>query len=257
MSVKVERYGESAWLHFGEGNRGNALTRATRLQLLEELKQIADDDSIRAVVLEGRGDHFCTGQDVRVHHEALVHEPESIQGATRREFSPIVQMVTSMPKPVIACLRGTVAGAGLGLALACDLRIAAADTRFSTSFTRIGLGPDSGVSYFLPRLVGISRATDYLLRPRVIDSAEAVSVGLLHEIVDPVEVRVREIAAELASGPTLAYAAVKDTLGHSAIDLAGALDREAQWQEQLVMTRDHFTAVEAFVKKTTPTFKAC
>ena len=243
-------------VHCGEGNRGNALTRSTRLQLLEQLKQIADDDSIRAVVLEGRGDNFCAGQDVRVHHEALVHEPESIQGSTRREFSPIVQMVTKMPKPVIACLRGAVAGAGLGLALACDLRIGAADTRFSTSFTRIGLGPDSGVSYFLPSLVGMSRATDYLLRPRVIDSSEAISVGLLHEIVDPVEERVREIATELASGPTLAYAAVKDTLGHSGADLAAVLDREARWQEQLVMTRDHFAAVEAFVNKKTPTFEA-
>lgn len=256
MAVSVELKQGCAWVRFGNGENRNALTAETRAGLLEELTRIAGDGNVRAVVLVGEGGNFCAGQDLAVHHRAIVEHPEIVHGATRREFSPIIETIAKMPKPVIACLRGAVAGAGLGLALASDLRVAATDTKISTAFTAIALGPDSGVSYFLPRLVGLSRATEYLLRPRMIRADESVSVGLVHEVSDTVEERVAEIASELAAGPTLAFAAVKETLAQGWVELSSALAAESDWQERLVGTRDHFAAVEAFVNRALPTFEA-
>lgn len=256
MTVSVELRQGCAWVRFGSGEKRNALTAETRAGLLKELTRLAGDDLVRAVVLAGVGENFCAGQDLAVHHKAITEHPEVVRGSTRREFSPIIETIARMPKPVIACLRGAVAGAGLGLALASDLRIVAADTKISTAFTAIALGPDSSVSYFLPRYVGVSRATEYLLRPRIIRADEAVSVGLAHEMSDPVEERVAEIASELAAGPTLAFAAVKETLAQGWVGLSAALAAEADWQEKLVDTRDHLVAVEAFMNKARPSFEA-
>lgn len=243
-----------AWVRFGTGERGNAMTPAVRTGLREALSEVGADALVRAVVLEGVGENFCAGADLRRHHDALMNDPASVTGSTRREFSPIVTEVATMPKPVVACLRGAVAGAGLGLALAADLRLASRATRFSTAFTTIGLGPDSGVSRSLPRLIGESRATDLLLRPRSVEAEEAERIGLVHEVSDDVGARVREIGLELASGPTFAYAAVKATLRAGQGTLEEALEAEASWQERAAQTLDHRAAVEAFLSKLAPTY---
>lgn len=244
----------AAWLRFGTGERGNSMTPDVRTALREALSAVGENPLVRAVVLEGSGEHFCGGADLQRHHEALTNDPGSVTGSTRREFSPIITAVATMPKPVIACLRGVVAGAGLGLALAADLRLASPTTRFSTAFTAIGLGPDSGVSHFLPRLVGGSRAVDLLLRPRLVRAQEAEEIGLVHEVNNDVDARAWEVARELASGPTFAYAAVKATLRAGQGTLKEALEAEASWQERAAQTRDHHAAVAAFISRQAPTY---
>lgn len=254
MPVSVTTTDGLAWVQFGDGKRGNALTPSVRTGLREELERLSRDSTLRALVLEGTGAHFCAGADLRGHYEALMRDPASVTGGTRREFSPIISMLDEVPIPTIACLRGVVAGAGLGLAVACDLRIADTTTRFSTAFTAIGLGPDSGVSHFLPRLVGFPLATDLLLRPRQVESSEALTVGLVHEVVEDSRARTSQVGAELATGATFAYAAVKATLRAGQESLSTALQVEADWQERAAQTRDHWAAVDAFVNNSTPTF---
>lgn len=254
MPVSITTSNGLTWLRFGDGERGNALTPSVRKALLQTLEELSADSSLRAVVLEGTGKHFCAGADLHSHYQALKTDPSSVTGGTRREFSPIISMLSELPVPTIASLRGAVAGAGLGLALACDLRIADTTTRFSTAFTAIGLGPDSGVSHFLPRLVGLPLATDLMLRPRQVEAEEAKQISLVHEVVADSQQRARKVGSELAAGATFAYAAVKATLRAGQGNLSTALQVEADWQEHAAQTNDHRSAVEAFVNKSTPTF---
>lgn len=254
MAVKTTVEDGLAWLQFGTGERGNAMTPQVRAGLRSALMEIHEDSTVRALVLEGTGNHFCAGADLEAHHRALTEDPASITGSTRREFSPIIEILADLPIPVVALLRGIVAGAGLGLALASDIRIAAPSTQFSTAFATIGLGSDSGVSYFLPRLIGHTRAVDLLLRPRPIDAQEALAIGLVHEVDDHAPQRVREVSQEFAQGPSFAYRAIKSALASESSSLSAALETEALWQEQAAQTRDHLHAVEAFVNKETPTY---
>lgn len=256
MTVTTALDGGLAWVHFGTGERANALTTAIRQDLLATLTRLAAESTVRAVVLQGRGDHFCAGQDLSQHHERLEADPDSIDGMVRREFNPIIKTIASMPKPVVAALTGAVTGAGLGLALACDLRLSSTTAKFSTSFARVGLGPDSGVSWFLPRLVGSATAADLLLRPRIVDAAEALALGLVHEVHPPEDLteRARAVGAEFAAGPTVAYAAIKATLAASVGSLESSLDAEGTWQGIASTTGDHTGAVAAFINKQTPRF---
>ncbi len=128
----------------------NSLTTAAKDGLLEALREVADDRSVRAVVLSGSGRAFCAGQDLAEHAEALAADPEHAFDTVERHYAPIVQSLSTMPKPVIASINGTCAGAGIGFALACDLRIAAAGVKFAPAFTGIGLTADSGLSATLP-----------------------------------------------------------------------------------------------------------
>ncbi len=257
MTVEVELTDRLARVSFGSGQRANALTAETRRGLRSELERLAADPRVRAVLLQGRGGHFCAGQDLAQHVERLADGPAAIGDMVRKEFSPIIAAITAMPKPVIALLDGGVAGAGLGLALACDLRVAAETARLGTAFAGVALGPDSGVSWFLPRLVGRATALDLLLRPRMVEATEALHLGLVHEVVAPDELAQRgeALGEELAEGPTIAYAAVKATLGGSADTLARSLEAEAEWQTVAAGSHDHRAAVDAFIAKQRPIFR--
>lgn len=257
MTVDISVHVGLAWLRFGTGERANALTTQTRRELRQQLEQLAEDPRVRAVVLQGQGGHFSAGQDLDRHQERLAGGAEAIGVMVREEFTPIVLAITQMPKPVVACLEGAATGAGLGLALACDLRIASADARLGTAFTKVGLGPDSGVSWFLPRLVGQSRAVELLLRPRLVPAPEAEQLGMVHEVVpgESVAARAREVGRELAEGPTVAYAATKATLAAASGTLAETLEAESVWQTTAAGTHDHRAAVQAFIDKQQPIFQ--
>lgn len=257
MTVDVELRRGLARVLFGSGQRANALTTETRHALRSALEQLTADSDVRAVLLQGRAGHFCAGQDLAQHTERLADGPEAIGTMVRQEFSPIVTTITAMRKPVIALLEGAVAGAGLGLALACDLRIAAGTARLGTAFTGVALGPDTGVSWFLPRLVGRATALDLLLRPRMVAAPEALELGLVHEVVeaDALMERGGAIGEELANGPTIAYGAVKATLALSESGLARSLEAEAEWQTVAAGSYDHREAVDSFFAKQRPDFR--
>ena len=177
----IERAGAVATITLNRPDRGNALTTTMKSELLDALTHAGDDAGVRAVVLTGAGTAFCAGQDLAEHAAALDHDPASAFATIERHYAPIVVTLTTMPKPVLAAINGTCVGAGLALALACDLRIAAAGARLATAFTAIGLTCDSALSATLVRAVGAARSSEHAVASRVQTIAQEVSSGIDHE----------------------------------------------------------------------------
>jgi 2-(1,2-epoxy-1,2-dihydrophenyl)acetyl-CoA isomerase len=253
-SVTVERGGAVASVVLPSP----ALSLAVKEGLLASLRAVAADDQVRAVVLAGTGRAFCVGQDLAEHAAALEADPATALDTVQEHYNPIVTALMTMPKPVVAAVNGTCVGAGLGFVLACDFVVMAETAVLGTAFTGIGLTCDSGLSVTLPAAVGMARARALLLRPTTFSAEQAVFWGLPFELVPPDQVRpVAEVlAAELAAGPTAAYAETKQLLidGMSR-PLAGSLAAEAAAQRRLGTTADHGNAVRAFLAKQKPTFQ--
>ncbi|MGH3930910.1 MAG: enoyl-CoA hydratase/isomerase family protein [Pseudonocardiaceae bacterium] len=256
--VLVEREGKTVVLTLNRPDRYNALNHELRAALLIALRDVADDAAVRAVVLTGAGRGFCVGQDLDEHAATLHTDPSSALRAVTEHYNPITRTLTGMPKPVIAAINGSCAGAGLGFAMSCDLRIAAEGTKFSTAFTGIGLTADSGLSASLTRALGASRAGELLLLSEPFTAEQAAEWGLVRSVVAAEAVReaALALAGRLAEGPTLAYAEVKQALRLGATAaLDEILDHEAAAQTRLGVTRDHAAAVTAFLAKQRPTFE--
>ena len=235
----------------------NALTAETKVALLATLRDCSTDDAVRAVILTGAGQAFCSGQDLREHAELLSSGSAPLD-TVRQHYNPIIETIAGMPKPVIAALPGVAAGAGAGLAFACDFRIAAERASLLLAFARVGLGADSGTSWTLQRLVGMARATQMLMLAEPFDAATALDLGLLTSVVPDAELpeAAAALAARLASGPTLAYAAIKEGLLYSSSHgLRESLDNEADLQVRLGSTEDHQAATLAFVNKQAPVYQ--
>src|SRR5207248_1804578 len=190
----------------------NSLTVELKEDLLEALREAADDDAVRAVVLTGSGKAFCAGQDLKEHVGLLQAGDPAPLHTVKEHYNPIVRTIVSMPKPVIAAVNGSAAGAGAAFAYASDLRIAGSSASFLMAFANVGLGPDSGASWTLQRLVGLGRAAELMLLARSVDAAEALKIGLVTEVVPDEELagRAQAVAAKLAAGPTGAYAKIKN-----------------------------------------------
>lgn len=236
---------------------GPALNREVKEGLLGSLRAVAADDRVRAVVLAGTGRAFCVGQDLAEHAAALDKDPATALDTVRDHYNPIVTLLATMPKPVVAAVHGTCVGAGLGLVLACDLVVMAEGATLGTAFTGIGLTCDSGLSVTLPAAVGLARARALLLRPATFTAEQAVSWGLPFGLVPAGEVlaSARALAAELAAGPTAAFAETKRLLADGASrPLADSLAAESDAQHRLGPTADHGDAVRAFLAKRKPVF---
>jgi 2-(1,2-epoxy-1,2-dihydrophenyl)acetyl-CoA isomerase len=246
----------------------NALDTATKQALLDALQRAADDSAVRAVVLTGSGRAFCVGQDLREHASLLAAAREAASGqagggfqlddTVRDHYNPIVTLITTMPKPVVAAVNGVAAGAGAAFTFACDVRLVAQSAGFNLAFAAIGLSSDSGSSWNLPRLVGLARAKELLLFPRTVDADEALRLGLATRVVpdDELPAAAAELAARLAAGPTMAYAAIRDALAFSQThDLAESLEHEAGLMGRTGRSEDHAAAVQSFLAKEQPTFQ--
>ena len=236
----------------------NALTVELKEALLPAVDEVAGDDSVRAVVITGSGKAFCVGQDLGEHAANLERDATTAFDTVREHYNPLVRSVTGMPKPVIAAVNGPCVGAGLGLALAADLRIAAEGTTFSTAFTGIGLTADTGLSASLAHAVGVARATELLLCGDTFTADEARNWGLVRDVVPAAEVldTALVLARRLAAGPTAAYAEVKAAVRFGAVnEMPAVLEHEADAQARLATTRDHRAAVADFLAKKTPTFE--
>ncbi|PXY30796.1 enoyl-CoA hydratase/isomerase family protein [Prauserella flavalba] len=235
--------------------RTPALTARGKAALREALEGLATDDAVRAVVLTGTGKAFCVGQDLAEHAEALREDPATAFATIDEHYNPIVTALATMPKPVVAAVNGTCVGAGLGFALACDVRVVADTARFGTAFTGIGLAPDSGLSATLARAVGVARASELILLAEPFTAEQAREWGIAGRVVPAAELpgEADRLAARLAGGPTLAYAEAKRALA-AAFPLADVLATEGAAQARLGLTADHRGAVEAFLAKEKPTF---
>ena len=233
------------------------LTSESRRELLAAVESVGTDPSVRAVLLTGSGRAFCVGQDLGQHVEALRGNAALSLSVVEDEYNPLVRAVAGLRVPLVVGINGACAGAGLGMALAGDLRVAAAGAKFTTAFTGIGLGSDSALAWRLVHAVGAARAAELLLLPEPFSAETALQWGLVNRVVeaDGVIAEARALAVRLASGPTAAYAAVKHVLSAAATDsLEQTLDREAALQVQLGRTADHAEAVEAFLAKRAPRF---
>ena len=237
-----------------------ALTLEVKGQLLAALREAAASTTARAVLLLGSDKAFCVGQDLAEHARTLQEGTGGPALNTVREhYNPIVLALESIRVPIVVGIGGACVGAGMGFALAGDVRVAARRAKFGTAFTGIGLASDSGLAARLVASVGQSRAMELMLLGTLFSAERALELGLVTEVVDDDawEERARELAATLASGPTSAFVAVKREVRAAAEGgrpLAELLEEEADLQQQLGATADHVGAVNAFVNKRTPTF---
>jgi 2-(1,2-epoxy-1,2-dihydrophenyl)acetyl-CoA isomerase len=235
----------------------NSLTIPLKEDLLAALREAAEDVSVRAVVLSGAGRAFCAGQDLREHVGLLQANDPAPLSTVEQHYNPLIQTVTAMPKPVIAAVNGTAAGAGASLAYASDLRIAARSAKFLMAFANVALTADSGASWTLPRLVGYGRAMEMLLLAQPVEAEEALRIGLVNRVVPDGDAlaEAQALATRMAAGPTTAYAKIKQAmLAAASAELDGALAVEATTQAEAGRTADHHEAVEAFVAKRPPSF---
>jgi 2-(1,2-epoxy-1,2-dihydrophenyl)acetyl-CoA isomerase len=237
----------------------NAVNEKMGEELLDALRAADQDEEVRCVILTGRGRAFCAGEDI----QALRSDYERGQNPRLGErllhkYNPIIRQIRQMEKPVIAAVNGVAAGAGAGIAYACDIRIASEPAKFLQAFIRVGLVPDSGTSFFLPRLVGFAKALELSLTGEELSARDAERFGLVCKVVPQEDLAKtsRELALRFARGPTLGIGLTKRALNKSiSTDLEGVLQYESHLQELAGATSDHVEAVKAFFERRKPIFK--
>jgi 2-(1,2-epoxy-1,2-dihydrophenyl)acetyl-CoA isomerase len=249
-AVQTTRDGAVATVTLARPEKLNALDRATRWELIGALRDVAADAGVRAVVLTGTGRAFCVGQDLAAVEE-LDHADETVAGS----YNPIAQTVADMPKPVIAAINGAAVGAGLGLALACDLRLAAETASFSCAFGKVGLVPDTGVSWHLVRELGYARAFALASLGRTFSAEQAKDYGLVNRVLPAEELAAgaAELAGLMAAGPAHALALTKRQFrAVGEISFEAALAMEARHQGDAAAHPDHLEGRTAFAEKRPP-----
>ena len=251
--VRVERDAGVAIITLDRPGVLNAFDEATTVALAAAVTEVAADPWVRAVVITGAGRAFSAGQDLRDRAAALEGGTELRLGdELRRRYHPITLAIRRMRKPVIAAVNGIAAGAGLGLAAACDVRVAAASASFRAAWSRVGLVPDAGSAFFLPRLIGWGRAIDLIISGDPVQSAEALRIGLVTRVWpdDEFDAAWRSYARSVAAGATEAYALSKEGLDAAwDRDLAAFLEIEAGLQDRAGRSRDYAEGVHAFLAK--------
>ena len=236
----------------------NALNNQLLDELNRALSDLGSDDKVRCLVITGAGRAFCAGADLGELKNLYMKGSAPLLGdSLRRRFNPIIERIRRMEKPVIGMINGSAAGAGLGLAMACDIRIASEKASFVEAFAKVGLVPDSGTSYFMPRLIGISKTMELAFTGEAIDASEANKLGLVNKVVPHEELErvVAEYSAKLARGATRGMGLSKRAI-HHALDstIHEALEFEASLQEMAGRTSDHKEGVVAFFEKRSPRF---
>jgi 2-(1,2-epoxy-1,2-dihydrophenyl)acetyl-CoA isomerase len=257
--ITYERDGGVGWITLTRPDRLNALTSVMSDELCDVLEEIRGDDEVRAVVLTGAGRGFCAGQDLTEFRDAYASgDRPDIEQHLAETYHRLIPLIVETPKPVIAGVNGVAAGAGLSLAIACDVRIASDEARLTQAFVKIGLIPDSGGTYLLPRVVGYAKALELSIGGDMLDAAEAHRINLINRVVpaDSFADELREYAERLAAMPTLAIGETKRLLRDAlTLDLHDAMQREGEAQARMGKTEDHLEGVMAFAEKRDPTFK--
>jgi 2-(1,2-epoxy-1,2-dihydrophenyl)acetyl-CoA isomerase len=251
--VETRREGAVLTITLNRPDVLNAFNEEMHLGLTAALEEARSAD-VRAVVLTGAGRGFCVGQDLTEFREAV----GNIGGRLRGSYHPNILGIRALAKPVLAAVNGAAAGAGLSFACACDLRIAADSASFVPAFINVGLVPDSGGSYFVTRILGPTRAFEWLTSGRKLSAAEAQAWGLVSEVVEHAQLSARaaELAGELAALPTLGIAMTKQLIDQAMTSsLEQQLEREADLQTLATQTADFREGVAAFLEKRPPQFR--
>src|SRR5437763_17042692 len=251
--IKVDTEGGVGWIRFNRPEKMNAIGALTRRQLADAIKQAERDDTVRVVVLTGSGRAFSSGADVtEMVQGAGMRTPEDVGNVLRHEYMPMLMRLRTMPKPVIAAMNGPAVGIGASFALACDIRIATPDAYILEAFVNIGLAPDGGVSWLLPRLVGTGVAYEMFFTGKPLSAADAHRLGVINRIVpaEKLEAEVRELAAQLAAQPKQAMAAAKRAVNHALeSSYEEALEFESYLQEAQAGSQEFVDGVQAFLAR--------
>ena len=254
--IAVDRDGAVARITLNRPDKLNALTHVMSDELVDAFTDAGRDDGVRAVLLTGAGRGFCAGQDLSEFGDS--GGPRDIRAHLERAYHKLIPIMVELPKPVVCAVNGVAAGAGLSLAVACDVRIASETARFTQAFVKIGLVPDSGGTWLLPRVVGYAKALELSISGDIIDADTALGIGLVSRVVaaDALEKESRDHAAKLAALPTAAIGEAKALLRDATTsDLGEALRREADAQQRMGSTHDFAEGVRAFTEKREPRFE--
>lgn len=234
----------------------NAINTPLGQELYDAFKQIESNSEVRAAILTGAGRGFCAGQDLA--DRVAIDESLRLSDSVRERYNLLVAKMQSLRVPLIAAVNGACAGAGFGLALACDLRFAATNAKFTMAFSKIGLAPDSGTSHFLPRLIGVGKALELAWTGDILSADQAEQLGIVNRVFEPEALlpATIEFAEKMAAGPTLAFALTKQAIYQNArATLPDALEREAQLQDIAGQSQDFREGVRAFAEKRLPVFR--
>src|SRR2546421_943320 len=251
--INLEVEGGIGWIRFNRPEKMNAIGALTRTQLAEAIKQAERDDAMRVVVLTGSGRAFCSGADVtEMAPGAGMRTPEDVGNVLRNEYMPMLMRLRTMPKPVIAAMNGPAVGIGASFALACDIRIATPEAYVMEAFVNIGLAPDGGVSWLLPRLAGTGIAYEMFFTGKALAAEDAHRLGVINRLVptDRFEDEVREFAGQLAKQPRQALAAAKRAVNHALeSSFEDALEFESYLQEAQAASQEFTDGVQAFLAR--------
>jgi 2-(1,2-epoxy-1,2-dihydrophenyl)acetyl-CoA isomerase len=252
--VLEERRGAALWITMNRPDKLNALSGGLVEALRASFRRAAADDDVKVVVLTGAGRAFCSGQDLK---ERLEPDAAPLDVELRERYNPLIRAMRALDRPIVGAINGMAAGAGASLAFACDLRLAAEGASFLLAFGRVGLIPDSGATWLLPRLVGPAKAAEMALLAEPLTASDAERFGLVARVVPPDALRddARAVATRLAGLAPRALALTKQALdaGWSS-DLDAALELEARLQGEAGSTADHAEGIAAFIGKRPPLF---
>jgi len=237
------------YLNLNRPEKFNSFNREMAIALQNALRQSENDDNCRCVVISGNGKAFCAGQDLS---EAIDSNGPGILNIVTQHYNPIIKLIREIKKPVIAAVNGVAAGAGANIAFCCDIVLASDNASFIQAFSKIGLIPDSGGTFFLPRLIGLQRASALMMTGDKISAKEAQDMGLVYKVfsVDNFKTDVEKFAENIAQMPTQALVSTKILLNKSFNNtLEEQLEFEAQFQNELSISYDYREGVNAFLEK--------
>jgi len=251
--VNVDTEGGIGWIRLNRPEKMNAIGALTRKQLGDAVKQAEKDDSVRVVVLTGTGRAFCSGADVtEMVGGGGMRTPEDVGNVLRTEYMPILMRLRTMPKPVIAAMNGPAAGIGASFALACDVRIGTPEAYILEAFVNIGLAPDGGVSWLLPRLAGTGVAYEMFFSGKPLSAADAHRLGVINRLVpaERLEEEVRDLANHLVSQPRQALAGAKRAVNHALTSsFEDAMEFESYLQEAQAGSAEFAEGVQNFLAR--------
>ena len=238
-------------------DRRNALNPDMTKGLVEAARRAGEDHDVRAVLIKGAGGTFCVGGDVKSMAEGRAPLPFEAKMANLRRGMEVSRLLHLLPKPVVAQVDGAAAGAGLSIALACDLRVASASVKITTAFAKVGLSGDYGGTYFLTQMLGSAKARELYLMSPVLTAQEALTLGMVTRVVPDAEIdaAARELAMSLAQGPSVTLGYIKRNINNAeTMSLEACFEGEAIHHSRAGETADHKEAAKAFVEKRKPVF---
>ena len=252
--ILFKKIGDVGRITLNRPKKYNSIVREMALSLNKTLENCESDDSIRCIFITGAGKAFCAGQDLK---EAIDPQGPGIEQIVREHYNPIIKRIREIEKPVIAAVNGVAAGAGANLALACDIVTATQSAKFIQAFSKIGLISDSGGTYFLPRLIGLPKATAFMMTGEPVSSEKAEALGMIYAVYEDAEFESKtlELARSIAVMPTKGLGYTKRLLNQSFNNsLEDQLDLEAATQSLSAHAEDHKEGIQAFLGKRTPKF---